>query len=237
MEIRALRYFVAAAEELNLRKASDRLGIQKPPLSRAISNLEIDVGAKLFDRSDRRLRLTPAGEQLLRDARIILYLVDRAGAAARDAASDHLPSTRLGVAGSGSSRLVDRFLRALWAIVPSEKAPTTELPTSLQVQLLLHGRLDAGIVIPPVDVPGLIVQPLWRESLVVLLPEEHALANEAVLCPRCLANEKLILPHAEFGSGAYHQIVDALTVEGKAPVADQYTFSHQASMALVMAMA
>lgn len=113
METRALRYFIAAAEELNLRRASDRLGIQKPPLSRAISNLEIDVGTDLFDRSGRRLRLTRAGEQLLRDARIILHLVDRAGEAARDANHQASPAIRLGVAGSGSSRTVDRFLRAL----------------------------------------------------------------------------------------------------------------------------
>ncbi|MEQ8401558.1 MAG: LysR family transcriptional regulator [Silicimonas sp.] len=233
MEFRALLYFVAAAEELNLRKASDRLGIQKPPLSRAISNLEIDVGTALFDRSGRRLQLTRAGEQLLRDARIILHLVNRAGAAARHAANDGPPVIRLGVAGSGSSRSVDRFLRALFSIVPSESAPTTELPTSLQVQLLLDGRLDAGIVIPPVDEPGLIVQPLWREPLVVLLPEHHVLAGEAVLCPQRLAGEKLILPHPDFGSGSYQQVVEALIVDGKPPTADQYTFSRESSMALV----
>ncbi|MEQ8403392.1 MAG: LysR family transcriptional regulator [Silicimonas sp.] len=233
METRTLRYFLAAAEELNLRKASGRLGIQKPPLSRAISNLELDVGTALFDRSGRRLRLTAAGEQLLRDARIILRLIDRAGVAARDAAVDVSPVIRLGVAGSGASRSVDRFLQALCRLVPSGNATTTELPTSLQVQLLLDGRLDAGIVIPPVDEPGLIVQPLWREPLVVLVPEHHALANEAALCSQQLAGEKLILPHPDFGSGSYQQIVEALIVDGKPPTADQYTFSRESSMALV----
>lgn len=233
METRALRYFVAVAEELNLRKASDRLGIQKPPLSRAISNLEIDVGTDLFDRSGRRLRLTRAGEQLLRDARIILHLVDRAGEAARDANHHTSPAIRLGIAGSGSSRSVDKLLQALRTVVPSEEAQATELPTSLQVQLLLDGRLDAGIVIPPIDEPRLIVQPLWRESLVVLLPEHHALADEPEISPRQLVSEKLILPHADFGSGSHQQIVDALTVDGTPPVADQYTFSRSSSMTLV----
>lgn len=233
METRALRYFVAAAEELNLREASDRLGIQKPPLSRAISNLEIDVGTELFDRSDRRLRLTPAGQQLLRDARIILHLVDRAGSAARDANHHKSPPIRLGVAGSGSSRSVDRFLRGLWRTVPSESASTSELPTSLQVQLLRDGRLDAGIVIPPVDEPGLIVQPLWSEPLVVLLPEHHTLANEPELCPQRLIEEKLILPHPDFGNGSYQQIVDALIVDGYPPKVDQFTFSRQSSITLV----
>lgn len=233
METRALRYFIAAAEELNLRRASDRLGIQKPPLSRAISNLEIDVGTDLFDRSGRRLRLTRAGEQLLRDARIILHLVDRAGEAARDANHQASPAIRLGVAGSGSSRTVDRFLRALRTLVRSEKVHATELPTSLQIQLLLDGRLDAGIIIPPINEPGLIVQPLWRESLVVLMPEHHVLADETEISPRQLIEEKLILPHADFGSGSHQQIVDALTVDGKPPVADQYTFSRGSSMTLV----
>ena len=233
MEIRALRYFVTVAEELNLRKASDRLSIQKPPLSRAISNLEIDVGSKLFDRSHRRLRLTPAGEQLLRDARIILHLIGRAGEAARDANHERSLAIRLGVAGSGSSRSVDRFLQALWSLVPSQNAPTTELPTSLQIQLLLDGRLDACVVIPPIDDPGLIIQPLWREPLVVLLPRDHVLAGKAMVYPEHLIQEKLILPHPEFGNGSYRQITDALTVNGKAPKADQFTFSRQSSMALV----
>ena len=233
METRALRYFVVAAEELNLRRASDRLGIQKPPLSRAISNLEIDVGTELFDRSGRRLRLKPAGEQLLRDARVILHLVDRAGVAARDAASNGANAIRLGVVGSGSSQSVDRFLQALWTIMPSENASTTELPTSLQIQLLLDGRIDAGIVIPPIDEAALIVQPLWREPLVVLLPRDHILAGEAVVCPEHLVQEKLILPHPEFGSGSYGQIIDALTVDGLLPDADQFTFSRNASLALV----
>ncbi|RNC97033.1 MAG: LysR family transcriptional regulator [Oricola sp.] len=233
METRALRYFVAVAEELNLRKASDRLGIQKPPLSRAISNLEIDVGTDLFDRSGRRLRLTRAGEQLLRDARIILHLVDRAGESARDANHLASPAIRLGVPGSGSSRSVDRFVQSLQTLASFEKVQATDLPTSLQVQLLLDGRLDAGIVIPPIDEPGLIVQPLWRESLVVLLPEYHALADEPEINPRQLVEERLILPHADFGSGSHQQIVEALTVDGKPPVADQYTFSRDSSMTLV----
>lgn len=221
------------AEKLNLRRASDRLSIQKPPLSRAISNLEIDVGIDLFDRSERRLRLTSAGEQLLRDARIILHLVGRAGEAARDANHGTLPAIRLGVVGSGSSRSVDQFLRAFRTLVPSEKAQTTELPTSLQIQLLLDGLLDAGIVIPPIDEPGLIVQPLWRESLVVVLPKHHVLADEPEISPRRLAEEKLILPHVDFGSGSHQQIVDALKVDGNPPVADQYPFSRGSSMTLV----
>lgn len=233
METRALRYFVATAEELNLRKASERLGIQKPPLSRAISNLEIDVGTALFDRSDRRLRLTPAGGQLLRDARIILHLVDRAGTSARDAGKAGSAAIRLGIVRSESSWSVDRFLRALWTIVPSDTASITELPTALQVQLLFDGCLDAGIVMPPVDEPTLIVQPLWQEPLVVLLPEAHALANETELCPQRLIREKLILPHPDFGSGSYRQIVDSLTVDREPPEAAQYTFSFQASITLV----
>ena len=117
--------------------------------------------------------------------------------------------------------------------MPSETEQTTELPTSLQVRLLLDGRLDAGIVIPPINEPKLIVQPLWRESLVILLPERHALADEPEISQQQLLAEKLILPHADFGSGSHQQIVDALTVGGKPPVAYQYTFSRGSSVALV----
>src|SRR5260370_37172621 len=72
MELRHLRYFAVVAEELNVRRAARRLHVSQPPLSRQIRDLEAELGTRLFDRTNKRLALTPAGERLLKGNRQIL---------------------------------------------------------------------------------------------------------------------------------------------------------------------
>jgi DNA-binding transcriptional LysR family regulator len=78
MELRHLRYFVAVAEELNVRQAAARLHLSQPPLSRQIHDLEDEVGTKLFVRSKSGMRLTEAGRTFLKEARSILAQSQRA---------------------------------------------------------------------------------------------------------------------------------------------------------------
>jgi DNA-binding transcriptional LysR family regulator len=85
MELRHLRYFVAVGEQLNFRRAALRLHVSQPPLSRQIHDLEDELGTKLFDRSNRKLALTAAGECFLKEARQILFHVERASQLAKAA--------------------------------------------------------------------------------------------------------------------------------------------------------
>ncbi|HTU05100.1 MAG TPA: LysR family transcriptional regulator, partial [Trebonia sp.] len=95
LEVRQLRYFVAVAEELHFGRAAGRLGMAQPPLSRAIRDLERHLGVALLERTTRQVRLTVAGEVLLRDARRALEAVT---AAARRTQEAGRPSPRLRVA-------------------------------------------------------------------------------------------------------------------------------------------
>ena len=78
MELRHLRYFVAAAEEMSISRAAARLRVSQPPLSRQIRDLEEEIGTVLFNRSNRRLELTAAGKFFLQEAKRILSQVERA---------------------------------------------------------------------------------------------------------------------------------------------------------------
>jgi DNA-binding transcriptional LysR family regulator len=93
VEIRHLQYFLAVAETQHFGRAAERLHMAQSPLSQAIRQLESHVGAKLFDRTTRRVELTPAGEALLTDARRILDAVDTA-------------RTRVALVGSGSTGML-----------------------------------------------------------------------------------------------------------------------------------
>src|SRR5579862_6838488 len=100
MELRHLRYFVSVAEELHFARAAARIGIEQSPLSRAIRELEAELGVSLFRRTSRRTQMTPAGERLLQDARRILREVREIRHRARAVATGRTEAARIGLAPS-----------------------------------------------------------------------------------------------------------------------------------------
>jgi DNA-binding transcriptional LysR family regulator len=180
MESRPLRYFVAVAEELNFARAAEQLGISPPPLSRAVRQLESELGAVLFERTTHRVALTPAGEVLLAEARFALEALEAAGRRTRRAAAAE-PKLVLAVKADGDGGLLEAVL-ARYAADPAALPVTVRLCAwHEQSRLLRQGEADVALVYEPYDRTGLDAENLAVEPRLAALAAGHPLAARAWL--------------------------------------------------------
>jgi DNA-binding transcriptional LysR family regulator len=190
LEVRQLRYFVAVAEELHFGRAAGRLGMAQPPLSRTIRDLERQLGVTLFERTTRQVRLTGAGEVLLRDARTALEAVTAAAHRARHAGSAS-PRLRIALKADIDGGLLPQILDA-YSADPAALPPELVLGGfGEQPQALRDGLADVALVLRPVDERGLDSEPLLTEPVLVALAATDPLAARTELCLADLSGRSL----------------------------------------------
>jgi DNA-binding transcriptional LysR family regulator len=149
IDLRQLRYFVTVAEELHFGRAATRLHMTQPPLSQTIQALEELLGAALFLRSRRAVVLTPAGAALLPEARRMLAQAAELPDLVRRAAAGESGRLSLAFVSSADYSVLPPFLRTYRAEFPQVQIVLQEATSDLQVDDLLHNRIDAGLLIPP----------------------------------------------------------------------------------------
>ncbi|MEV4312059.1 LysR family transcriptional regulator [Actinocrispum sp. NPDC049592] len=203
METRQLEYFVAVAEELSFTRAAQRLYAVQSTVSAAIKSLEAEVGATLFDRSTRRVTLTPAGQAFLVEARAMLDAFARAVAAVQDTATGLRGSLRIGtMTGMNVFDLpaVLGVFHQRHPLVDIHVTVSTSGSTGL-AEDLRHGRLDIALLgLPETDLTGFTTRPLARRPYLVLLPAEHPLAGRAEIDLHDLIDESFVDTPAGFGN-------------------------------------
>jgi DNA-binding transcriptional LysR family regulator len=149
IDLRQLRYFVTVAEELHFGRAAARLHMTQPPLSQTIQALEELLGAPLFLRSRRSVELTPAGQALLPEARRMLAHAAELPELVRAAAAGESGRLSLAFISSADYSVLPPFLRSYRAAYPQVQIALQEATSDLQIEDLLHNRVDAGLLIPP----------------------------------------------------------------------------------------
>ncbi|MBS2537668.1 LysR family transcriptional regulator [Catenulispora sp. NF23] len=219
MELRQLEYFVAVAEELHFGRAADRLHIGQPAVSQQLRRLERELAAELFDRSPRHVRLTPAGEALLPQARDVLAAVARARAAVAGAAGARPAPLRIGTSSGLGERLelvLDELLR-LAPDLPVELVMTG--PTHERLDRVADGSLDAAFVRGAVsdEGRGLRTVQLWRDELVAAVPARHPIAQERYATFAALAPLGLRLTARRNNPALVDLIVGAFHAAGREP--------------------
>ena len=195
MELRHLRYFVAVAEQLNVRRAAQRLHVSQPPLSRQIHDLEYELGTKLFQRSKQRLTLTPAGEAFLKEARQILTHAERAVQLAKAASRGEAGQLSVAILAPIGGLFLPPAIREFRKRFPVVDLTILDLVPQEQLTALLDRRIDLGFVPLPVVnlVPDLEFEAVREVALVVALPPGHRLAKQHRLSLRNLVREPFVL--------------------------------------------
>jgi DNA-binding transcriptional LysR family regulator len=193
-ELRHLRYFIAVAEELNFSRAARRLRMAQPPLSVAIRRLEQELGASLFTRSSREVRLTEAGRALLAGARRTLAEADAAVTAAQRAAAGEVGLLRVGFNWSASFETLPALGQAFARDHPEVELLTEEMRPNRMPAALRSGTIDVALALFPDVVGELSYKSIRREPVVAVLSASHALAGEQAIQLDALADDFLLFP-------------------------------------------
>lgn len=191
------------AEELHFARAADRLGMEQSPLSRAIRDLERDLGVRLFDRRTRSTRMTWAGQVFLKQAYKVMTVIEQIRTSVVAAARGRQGQIRIGLSDSAAYSHAAALLSEFKSIANDLDVRFYELPPTLQIEWLREDLLDVGFVPGPVSSEGIVAEPVWEEKVLVALPSKHRLALMEIVRLSELAGESLLLLEPDSASGSY----------------------------------
>lgn len=237
LELRQLRYFVTVAEELHFGKAALRLHMTQPPLSQTIQALEQMLGAALFERNRRGVALTPAGIALLPEARRLLAQAQELPQLVQRAAAGEVGRLTLAFVSSADYSVLPPFLRAYRAAYPQVQITLQEATSDLQLDDLLHNRIDAGLLIPPLPAKAkleLDYLPVLNEPLVLAVPA-GLLAKKGKVALAALPRLPLIVFPRAISPALYDAILSVFRDAGITPEIGQQAIQMQTIVSLVSA--
>lgn len=239
-DLRQWRYFVTVADERHFGRAAERLSMTQPPLSQAIRALEDTLGVALFARTKRSVALTAVGAALLPDVRRLLASADALPPLARRLARGEAGSLALAFVSTADYGLLPSLLRAFGARYPQVRLQLAEATSDVQIDELVAGRIDAGLVIPPVPprhAAGLSYLPVVREPLVVAMPAAaaHGGSEDEPVHLADLAALPLVIFPRRLAPGFYDIITGCYGAAGETPRIGQEAIQMQTIVSLVSA--
>jgi DNA-binding transcriptional LysR family regulator len=225
MELRHLRYFVAVARAGSFTAAARGLGIQQPPLSQQVRDLEREVGYPLLERLPRGVALTPGGSAFLPEAEAILARVDAAVRLGGRAAHGTAGTLSVGFTSSAVMHdLAPVLLRGYRKANPGVEISVGEGNAASLSESVAAGQLDVALIRRPVsERSGLAYRAIAHEPLLLALPADHPVALKARRAGRDrvrlkdLAGDPFILVRRPGAPGMYGDLIEACHALGFAP--------------------
>lgn len=231
MELRHLRYFLALAERLNFTQAAAQVHVTQSTLSHQIAQLESELGLKLFDRSDRRVTLSAAGELFLPKAIKALAEIDSGIALMNTPHKTLTGQLRIGTTPTLNMEVMPHCLALFSRDHPSMRVMVDENTGDGLIADLRAGRLDLVVAYRPFDLAGLVFEALYTEEMVVVVNRQHPFARRKRLRMVELHQRELVLPPRKFTTRV--QLDEAFEAAGAEPVISMETSSIAAMLKLV----
>ena len=193
MTLTELKYIVAVAREKHFGRAAEACFVSQPTLSVAVKKLEEELDVKLFERGAVEVSVTPLGEQIVRQAQLV---IEQAAALKEMAKLGKDPLSgplRLGVIYTIGPYLLPDLVRQAITRVPQMPLMLQENFTAKLLDMLRLGELDCAILAEPFPDTGLAMAPLYDEPLVAAVPAKHPLAKRKTLTAEELKAENMLL--------------------------------------------
>jgi DNA-binding transcriptional LysR family regulator len=218
MEIRSLRYFLAAAETENLTRAAARTSVVQSALSHQIRKLEEEVGAELFVRNGRRLRLSEAGKVFAVEARKVIEAVELAKRRAQQVAHGELGELKVGFETiTARHRLVSEALFAFRESFPQVHVDLSHMPAGPLLQALTDGVVDAAFLHLFGPSPDLDTLSFQTTDWVLALPHNHHLARGGPIRLADLRDEPFVWRARQISPAVYDRMLGVCRAGGLAP--------------------
>ncbi len=236
MELRHLRYFVTVAKHLHFSDAALELNISQPPLSKQIKQLEEELGVLLFNRNNRRIKLTIPGEYFLKAAHRILDMLEKEVHITREVAAGEIGTLTIGFGGSVVYDLLPDIIKYVNKTYPDLKLEVRQLTTSEQIEQLKDGTIDVGFLVPPIEENTIQTLHIRKEPFVACIPKSHRLAtSEEPVDIKEFEYDHVIMTPEKSGKGYYHSIISLCQQAGFYPNITQTAQEQQTIVSLVAA--
>jgi DNA-binding transcriptional LysR family regulator len=217
LEFRHFRYFLAVAKELHFRKAAERLYISQPGLSRQIKQMEANLDVKLFDRNNRKVALTKAGQYLKKELETNFKRLDDILSQAKLLNDGIDGNLKIGYIGSAMQKSIPEFLLKFRDTSPNTLVNLTELDNNSQIQALLNQEIDIGFVRLERVPEGLEMHSVLEETFSLVLPKKHAINASNFEQLSQFKDEHFILFDASYSESYYEKVMQIFDDSGFYP--------------------
>ncbi|WP_306132052.1 LysR family transcriptional regulator [Roseivivax marinus] len=206
MNLKQLTYFIAVAEELHFGRAAERLDMAQPPLSRAIKQLEEELGAILFNRGRSAITMTQAGERLLERGRSILTQLEDTRLEIRRLGQGSEGRLRIGFVGSATFGILPNIIKSYRRGYPEVNLSLIPMNNAQLHRALVSRELDVAFGRPALKDPEFVTRELLEEKLILALPDAVDTGGRTVARLERLATHNLIL-YPEYPRPSYADFV------------------------------
>lgn len=235
MELRHLRCFLAVAEELHFARAAEKLHIEQSPLSRAVKELEEELGVVLFARTTRSTRLTRAGKLFLDHVPRVFTALQQARDSVKAAANGFHGQLRIALSDGVTPSRLPAVLALCRQEEPEVEIRFFEVPLAQQIKGLHDDLYDVGFARADEAGDGITAIPVWRDPMMVALPARHPLLAHKRIPLEELLRYPLVLCDPQACEGHARQVDRVLRRVDMEPLVAERVASCDLMMALVSA--